>query len=298
MIWAMRTLTVGFLAALAMASAAVTAAPSDLASRFDCLRDRRAALVAAHRGQPDPSAAENALSSFTATVAAGVPFLEIDIATTRDGALVLMHDDSLDRTTTGSGLVSDRTLAEVQAAKLRREDGTVLDERVPRFQDVLAWGRRAGAYFELDFKKTTDPAAVLDAVRAAGMEDRVLVVTYTLADARKVQGLAPKVMISVSMEHAGDLEAARKALDTSRVLGWMGIDSPAAGRLDAVRAAGIEPIVGTLGRAGVRLDDLYAADGNPSEYLDLVRAGVVMIASDRAVDAQRVVGPAYKGCLQ
>jgi glycerophosphoryl diester phosphodiesterase len=298
MICPMKTLSFAFVAVVAAACAVVAAAPPDLSSSFDCLRQRHLALVAAHRGQPDPSAPENAMSSFAASVAAGVPFLEIDIATTRDGALVLMHDDSLDRTTTGTGLVGDRTLAEVRAVKLRKADGTVLDEGVPRLDEVLAWGRKAGAYFELDFKKTTDPAVVLEAVRAAGMEDRVMVVTYTLADARNIQRLAPKAMISVSMEHAGDFEAARKALDTTRILGWMGIESPSTGRLAALLAAGVEPIVGTLGRAGVRLDDLYAADGNPSEYFDLVRAGVVMIASDRAVEAQRVIGPAYKGCLQ
>ena len=157
------------------------------------------------------------MSSFTASLAAGVPFLEIDIATTRDGALVLMHDDTLDRTTTGSGPTTSRTLAEIQALKLERPDGTALAEQVPLFADVLEWGRSAGAFFELDVKRTTKFADVVNAVNAARMTDRVLVVTYTLDDAKAVHKLDPRLMISVTMEKPEDLEAARASLPLDRV---------------------------------------------------------------------------------
>jgi glycerophosphoryl diester phosphodiesterase len=280
-------------------SPAGSAAPrGDLGARLDCLRQRHVAVVAAHRGQPDPSAAENAISSFRASLAAGVPFLEIDIATTRDGVLTLMHDDTLDRGTTGSGQVNGRSWAELQALKLKRPDGTVLDERIPRFSDVLEWGRRSGAFFELDVKKTTKFSDVVEAVRAARMEARVLVVTYTLADAKTVHALDPRLMISVTMETVEDLEAARAAIPSDRMLGWTGTSTPQLRPFAALRAAGIEPIFGTLGAPGKRLDDEYLADGNPSEYLDLVRAGVVMIASDAAVAAQRAIGPGYRACWQ
>jgi glycerophosphoryl diester phosphodiesterase len=270
----------------------------DLGTRLDCLRQHDLAVVAAHRGQPDQSAAENAMSSFTASLAAGVPFLEVDVATTSDGALVLMHDDTLDRTTTGAGPTTSRTLAEVLALKLERPDGTVLDERVPKFPDVLAWGRRAGTYFEVDVKRATRFEDVVNAVNAAGMENRALIVTYTLDDAKKVHTLDPRLMISVTMEKPEDLAAARQAIPPDRMLGWTGTSKPQASLFAALRNAGVEPIFGTLGRPGARLDDVYAADGNLSEYPDLVRAGVVMIASDAAVAAQRAIGTGYRACFQ
>jgi glycerophosphoryl diester phosphodiesterase len=288
----------GFLAVMAGGCAMRTTTLADLGTRLDCLRERHLAVVAAHRGQPDPSAAENAMSSFRASLAAGVPFLEVDVATTRDGVLVLMHDDTLDRTTTGSGPVNERTWEDIRGLKLERPDRTVLDEGVPRFADVLDWGRRAGAHFELDVKKTTKWSDVIDAVRGTGMEQQVLVVTYTLEDARTVHGLDPRLMISVEMGNPADLEAARRLLPADRMLGWTGLRDPGAGTLAALRDAGIEPILGTLGRAGERLDDLYVKDGDPSEYADLVRGGVVMIASDRAVAAQRAIGFGYRTCLQ
>jgi glycerophosphoryl diester phosphodiesterase len=270
----------------------------DLGAKLDCLRERNLAVVAAHRGQPDQSAPENAISSFTASLSAGVPFLEIDVATTRDGVLVLMHDDTLDRTTTGSGAVIDRTFEEIQAMRLERPDGTVLDERIPRFSDVLDWGRQSGAYFELDVKRTTSFRDVVDGVHAARMGSRVLVVTYNLADVKTVHELDPTLMVSVTTEKPEDLSGARAVIALDRMLGWTGTSNPERRPLAALRAAGIEPIFGTLGRPGERLDDVYLKDGNPSEYLDLVRAGVVMIASDAAVAAQRAIGLGYRACLQ
>jgi len=286
------------LAAVLGGCALATPRPTDLAARFDCLRDEHLTVVAAHRGQPDPSAAENAWSSFTASHAAHVPFLEIDVATTRDGVLVLMHDDTLDRTTTGSGQVTEKNWPEIQALKIKRPDGVILDERVPRFADVLAWGRKIGARFELDVKRTTRFSDVVDAVRAARMQDQVLVVTYTLADAKTVHDLDPHLMISVTLEKPEDVAAARRLINPYRMLGWTGTRDPQSRPFDVLRAAGIEPIFGTLGRPGERLDDIYLADGNPSEYADLARAGVVMIASDTAVIAQRAVGDGYRRCFK
>ena len=290
------------LAALVATAAAgcrtVGPASHALGDRLDCLRERNLGLVAAHRGQPDPSAPENAMSSFRASLAAGVPFLEIDVATTRDGVLVLIHDDTLDRTTTGSGAVGERTWEEIRALELKRPDGTVLGEGVPRLADVLHWGKSAGAHFELDVKKATRWSDVFDAVRAAGMEKQVVVITYTLADAKAVHDLAPQLMISVALEQPEDLaEARRRLLPPERMLGWTGTTEPRRNTLSTLRAAGVEPIVGTLGRPGERLDDIYVADGNPSEYAELVHSGVVMIASDRAATAQQTIGFGYRACF-
>ncbi len=293
-----RGLTTVVVAFLVVGCTPKTTPTVDLGTRLDCLRQHNLAVVAAHRGQPGQSAAENAMSSFAASLAAGVPFLEVDVATTSDGALVLMHDDTLDRTTTGSGPTTSRTLAEVEALKLKRPDGTVLDERVPLFADVLAWGRKVGACFEVDVKRTTKFEDVVSAVRAAGMENRALVVTYTLDDAKRVHALDARLMISVPIDKPEDVAAVRASLPLDRVLGWTGTSNPQASLFAALRSAGVEPIFGTLGRAGVRLDDVYAADGNPSEYVDLVRSGVVMIASDAAVAAQRAIGTGYRACLQ
>jgi glycerophosphoryl diester phosphodiesterase len=90
-----------------------------LAAWFDCVRDG-GVVISAHRSQSGEDQPENSLAAIRATGRA-IPnaIVEIDAVLTRDGKLALMHDDDMDRTTTGHGKVADLTLAEFKAARLR-----------------------------------------------------------------------------------------------------------------------------------------------------------------------------------
>jgi glycerophosphoryl diester phosphodiesterase len=95
-----------------------------------------APLFAAHRGGallwP-----ENSLLAFRNALALGADFLELDVHLTRDGEVVVIHDPTLDRTTTGTGPVRARTLAELQAVRLKDREGAVLEESVPTLDQVV-----------------------------------------------------------------------------------------------------------------------------------------------------------------
>ncbi len=267
-----------------------------LSEVFDCLREKNVALVSAHRGQYDPLQLENALVSLNESHAAQIPLLEIDIATTSDGTLVLMHDDRLERTTTGSGAVSQRTLAYIKTLRLKRPDGSVTREPIPQLAKVLAWGKKTGAHFQLDVKRSTRFEDVVTQVRNAAMTNNVVVITYTLTDAAMVAKLAPELMISTNIGDVSALAQAQALVPNSQILGWTGIRAPNPELMLQMRTVGVEPLFGTLGSPGKRLDDIYMADGNPSEYADVARAGAVMIASDTPLIAQRVLGVGYKAC--
>ena len=95
-----------------------------------------ATLVAAHRG----GAAlwpENSLLAFRQALALGVDALEFDLHMTSDGELVVLHDPTLDRTTTGTGPVRDLKLADLAGVRLKTRDGAVTDERIPTFAQLL-----------------------------------------------------------------------------------------------------------------------------------------------------------------
>ncbi len=74
---------------------------------------------------------ENTLRSFVAAQEAGLDVIELDLHLSKDGALVVMHDTDLDRTTDGTGPVADRTVAELRALDAGR------GEHVPVFEEVL-----------------------------------------------------------------------------------------------------------------------------------------------------------------
>ena len=258
--------------------------PTDLAAVFDCLRERRLALVSAHRGQADPSKAENVLSSFAETVKAGPILIELDIGTTADGGLVLLHDDTLDRTTEGSGPLAARTLAQVRTLRVKDAEGRLAQGTVPMLEEALLWAKRAGALLQLDVKRGTAFEAVIASVRKAQMADRVIVITYNLADAKRVQALAPEMMLSASGRNADEI-AAMLAMGNRRLLGFTGLGAPTAETIARMDAARVEAITGTLGAAGKRLDDSYMADGDGGEYAELAARGTALIASDRPLDA-------------
>jgi len=82
---------------------------------LDCAREAEATLVAVHRaGGFEPGIAENSLSGLRRAAELGAAFAEVDLRETADGEIILMHDATLDRTTTGAGNVRDHTLAELQ----------------------------------------------------------------------------------------------------------------------------------------------------------------------------------------
>jgi glycerophosphoryl diester phosphodiesterase len=120
LLWAL-----GLLALSAVVTAAGTSAQSMIAPRF-----------AAHRGGallwP-----ENSLLAFRQALALGADFLELDVHLTRDGEVVVIHDPTLDRTTTGTGPVRARTLAELAGLRLKDRDGTVTEERIPSLEQVI-----------------------------------------------------------------------------------------------------------------------------------------------------------------
>lgn len=264
-----------------------------MAAYFDCVRQGGGVVISAHRAQSADDHAENSVAAIEATGRAipGV-MLEIDAALTRDGALVLMHDETMERTSTGRGKVADLTLAEVRAARLTATNGRVTDAPPPTLREALDAAGRVRAIASIDLKPANEAdtmtlaRAVIAEVRAADAADRTILITYSAETARAVAALAPEMMISAGLSDLGGLEG----LNSPQILAWTGSREPRPALWQALGEAGVEAQFGTLGPAGRRLDDQYAADGDVSEYRDLVRQGVVVIATDAPLAVKSVLG--------
>ncbi|MFC0634133.1 glycerophosphodiester phosphodiesterase family protein [Brevundimonas balnearis] len=282
----MRPSLIALALAAGLATAACAAAPTfrdeerGLDARFDCLRDG-GLLVSAHRAVWDETTPENSLAAIRRT-GREIPgaMLEIDVAMTADGALILMHDDDLERTTTGTGEVARLTLAEVRRARLVDGAGRITSEPVPTFAEALAAIKEVGGVASIDFKIEGDRErlfrAVVEAVRAADMAEAAVLIAPNLEDARILHRLAPELSLSVPIDGVEDLAG----LDPTKVLAWTGTREPRPELWRALAGRGVEPMFGTLGRESVRRDDRFAADGDPSEYADLVHEGLAIVATD------------------
>lgn len=98
--------------------------------------ENNSVLVVAHRGDWR-YAPENSLAAIENVIKMGVDIVELDIHKTKDGHLILMHDNTLDRTTTGHGKISDYTLAEIKKLKLRNGLGIHTRHTVPTLKEAL-----------------------------------------------------------------------------------------------------------------------------------------------------------------
>jgi len=146
-------------------------------------------LNIAHRGGIVPGYAENTLAAYRRAISIGVDVIEIDLRGTRDGEVIVLHDETLDRTTDGSGMVTDRTLDELK--QLNAGGG----ESIPSYAEVLELAANSGVKLLLDIKVST----VLDkekVVRLTESHDAVLDVIVgvrTLSDLRKFRQLNPNI---------------------------------------------------------------------------------------------------------
>lgn len=136
---------------------------------------------------------ENTLLAFQRAIEIGTDLLELDVQLSRDGALVVIHDQTLERTTNGAGLVRDHTLAELRALDAGQ------GERIPTLAEVLALAGAAGVRLVIELKGDDEAsssaiaAALVPALSAAGWLDRVVVTSFEAGALRQALALAPRL---------------------------------------------------------------------------------------------------------
>lgn len=148
--------------------------------------DRNYVFVAMHRGDWR-NFPENSKGAILSSIRLGADIVELDVHMTKDGRFVLNHDESLDRTTTGKGLVRDHTLAEIKTLKMLDRNGRPTGYDVLTLEEALEIAR--GRILVNIDKFTAHPREILDAVAAAGALKEVLVKsTHEPEDTRKLFG--------------------------------------------------------------------------------------------------------------
>lgn len=99
-------------------------------------RDQHYVHVVSHRGDWKQFP-ENSLDAINSIIQMGGDVVEIDVQRTKDGQLILMHDERLDRTTNGKGLIAETTFADIQKLFLKDHNGNVTQHKVPTLKEVL-----------------------------------------------------------------------------------------------------------------------------------------------------------------
>jgi glycerophosphoryl diester phosphodiesterase len=143
-------------------------------------------MIIGHRGAAGYEP-ENTLRSFQKAIELGVDWIELDVRRTADGHIVVIHDDTVDRTTNGRGKVAEMTLAEIK----RLDAGK--GEHVPTLQEVidLAKGR---VKMIIELKLEGLEADVLNAVDQNGLFEESLISSFHFYSLRRVKEISPGIL--------------------------------------------------------------------------------------------------------
>jgi glycerophosphoryl diester phosphodiesterase len=156
-----------------------------------------AAFIAAHRGDR-ATAPENTVPAFEAAVVSGSGFIEVDVQLTADGFPVLIHDRTVDRTTTGSGAVDGLTLAEIRTLDAGSwyapQFAGVQVPMWTEFLDILVNAPKVTALVELKHAWTADDVEnLMSGIYFRGLQDRVVFASFTSTTVRALHEAAPAI---------------------------------------------------------------------------------------------------------
>ena len=154
-----------------------------------------AAFIAAHRGDR-ADAPENTIQAFEAAVTSGTDFLETDVQLTADGAAVLMHDATVDRTTDGTGAIADLTLAQIRSLDAGSwYDPAFAATTVPTFAeflDLLVREPEVTALVELKYSwSVAEVGPLLSGIYFRGLQDRIVFASFSPRSLDALQAADP-----------------------------------------------------------------------------------------------------------
>lgn len=235
----------------------------------------------------------NTMQAFAHAVALGVDVLELDTQITADGAIVVIHDDTVDRTTDGTGRVDAFTLAELQRLDAGYDwrppggaDG-VFPFRgqgltVPTLAEVLEAFPTVGVNLDMKSEDPRVPAATCAGIRAAGRERTVMAASFHDANLRAFRALCPEVATSAGPDEV-------RAFYVFNLLGLGRWTAPAADAFQVpVRQGSIEVVTARMARGlrerNVRLDVWTINDEAEMRRLfDLGADGIITDRPDLAL---------------
>jgi len=165
-------------------------------------------ILSSHRGGPTVGFPENCIATFENTLKYNYSIMEIDPRYTKDSMVVLMHDATIDRTTSGQGKVADYTYEELQQFRLKGINGDATKFKIPTLNEVLEWSSK-NTLLILDMKTvpTKDRVKHIQMMKA---QSSALIMMYNDEDAKLCYELDPDIMMEVfipTIERAKEFES-------------------------------------------------------------------------------------------
>lgn len=191
-------------------------------SLFEADTLTRTPLIIGHRGNPSLSP-ENSISSYALAFENGADIVETDVYLSKDNEVVVMHDGSIDRTTTGTGNIESMTLEEIKQYYLWGDNDAYRnkypEEKIPTLRELLELGKGKDLKVFIEIKSSKDIICkyIADLLREYDMVNQVCVISFSLVQCKNMQIYAPEVScgyLTSAVTQASSQRLANSALFT------------------------------------------------------------------------------------
>lgn len=252
--------------------------PNELKDFFKYSADR-IPLICGHRGGAQSLYPENAIVGFEYVLRKMPAFFEIDPRLTKDSVIVVLHDATLDRTTNGTGNLSDYTWAEIKKLKLKDKKGNITEYGVHTLDEVLQWAK--GKTILMLDKKDVPFQMLFDAITRNKAEANVLISAYEPAEAAFYYSRNKDLMLEVFASNKERLQAYEDAgVPNENMVAYVGQPKKKA-YYDLLHAKGIMAMVFTA----KILEKEKDKELRLQSYRKSIADGGDILLSDRAIEA-------------
>lgn len=180
----------------------------------------RPILISGHRGGMNTGYPENCIASFENTLHSVPAFFEIDPRFTKDSVIVLMHDATIDRTTTGKGKLSDYTYEELKAFRLVDREGNKTPYSIPTLKECIEWSQ-GKTILNLDIKDV--PLEKMVEFLKTEDAPNIMLTVHKPEQARYLLHELPEIMLSCWCKNKDEFMAYQKAkIPTSQMMAYVG----------------------------------------------------------------------------
>lgn len=247
-------------------------------------------LISGHRGGREAGFPENSIEGFQQVLSKSTAFFEIDPRLTKDSVIVLMHDETLDRTTNGTGKVSDYTWDELQALRLLDFEGNITAAMIPKLEEVFDWTKKK-TVVNLD-KKDVPMQMIVDLIKEKKVQNYVMLTVHTGAQARFFYDRLPGVMLSVFARNDAEYEdIAISGVPWENMIAYVGpkIDNSNKHIVEKLHAKGVRCMVSY----SPTHDKIRSTEQRMAAYIKEVENSVYkpdIIESDYPVDVWNIYG--------
>lgn len=249
-----------------------------------------ATLISAHRGGAQQGFPENCIATFQHSLQHGCTMLEVDPRLTRDGQIVLHHDSTLDRTTSGSGLLKQKTLAELKQLTLTDLDGNPTKYQMPTLEETIQWSR-GKTVLVLD-QKDVPLQQRIDAITKHDAESFVMLIISSMKDATQVHQSNPNIMMELFVSDMNRVQQIdQSGIPWDRIIAFVGHKPPTDKPLiDAIHQRGAMCMAGTSRHLDKELSKQGSSDIDlRKRYRDLIAFGIDVIETDLPIQVHQVL---------